>query len=72
MFSRALIPKLNVLDLCVLKGQSRDKDCLCKIFWQHFANQRNRFYIVFAKFFGNILQIRETGFTSRVPLFEIS
>jgi hypothetical protein len=57
MFSRALIPvpKLNVLDFRVLKGQSHDNVCLCKILWQplydavvskqHFANQRNQFYI---------------------------
>jgi hypothetical protein len=53
MFSRALIPKLNVLDFCVLKGQSHDKVSLCKKF-------------------GNILQIRETDFTSRAPLLEKS
>jgi hypothetical protein len=45
MFSRALIPKLNVLDFRVLKGQPHNKGSVCKIFWQHFANQRNRFYI---------------------------
>jgi hypothetical protein len=53
MFSRALIPKFNVLDFRVLKGQSHNK-------------------VVFAKIFGNILQIRETDFTSRAPLFEKS
>jgi hypothetical protein len=30
MFSRALIPELNVLDFRVLKGQTHDKICLCK------------------------------------------
>jgi hypothetical protein len=34
MFSRALIPKLNVLDFSVLKGQTHDKVCLCKTFRQ--------------------------------------
>jgi hypothetical protein len=46
MFSRVLIPKLNVLDFRVLKGQSHDKVSLFKIVWQHFVNQRNRFYIL--------------------------
>jgi hypothetical protein len=32
MFSRALIPKLNVLDFRVLKGQSHDEVIFCKIF----------------------------------------
>jgi hypothetical protein len=54
MFSRALLTKLNCLDFRVLKGQSYDKVCLCKILWlplfdavslwQHFAYQRNWFY----------------------------
>jgi hypothetical protein len=63
MFYRALIPKLNVLDFCVLKGQSHDKVCLCKFFWQLLYDE-----VVCTK----ILQIRETGFTSRAPLFEKS
>jgi hypothetical protein len=60
MFSRALIPKLNVLDFRVLKGQSHDKVCLCKFFWQPLYD---------AAVCSNILQIRETSFTSRVLLF---
>jgi hypothetical protein len=56
MFSRALIPKLNVLDFLLLKGQSRYKVCLCKIFWQLLYDK-----VVCS----SILQIRETGFTSR-------
>jgi hypothetical protein len=52
MFSRSLIPKLNVLDFRVLKGQSYDKVCLCKIFWQPLYDAVVRC---------NILQIRETG-----------
>jgi hypothetical protein len=63
MFSRALILKLNVLDFCVLKGQSHDKVCLCKVFWQPLYD---------AVVCSNILQIRETGFTYRAPLFEKS
>jgi hypothetical protein len=33
MFSWALLTKLNCFDFYVLKGQSHDKVCLCKIFW---------------------------------------
>jgi hypothetical protein len=63
MFSRALIPKLSVLDFRVLTGQSNYKVCLCKICWQPLND---------AVVCSNILQIRETGFTSRAPLFEKS
>jgi hypothetical protein len=63
MFSMALIPKLNVLDFGVLKGQSHDKVCLYKIFRQPLYD---------AVVCSVILQIRETGFTSRAPLFEKS
>jgi hypothetical protein len=35
MFSRALIPKLNVLDFRVLKGQSHDK-----VFFEKFLGNR--------------------------------
>jgi hypothetical protein len=52
MFYWALIPKLNVLDFRVLKRQSHDKVCLCKIVWQPLYD---------AVVFSNILQIRETG-----------
>jgi hypothetical protein len=62
-FYRALIPKLNVLDFRVLKGQSHDKVCLCKIVWSPLYD---------AVVCSNILQIRETGFTSRTALFEKS
>jgi hypothetical protein len=63
MFSRALIPKLNVLDFLMFKGQSHDKVCLCKHFWQPLYD---------AVVCSNIFQIRETGFTSSAPLFEKS
>jgi hypothetical protein len=63
MFSRALSNKLNCLDFRMLKGQSYDKVCLCKILWLPLYN---------AVVCGNILQIRETGFTPRAPLFEKS
>jgi hypothetical protein len=56
MFSRALLTKLNCLDFLLLKGQSQDKICPCKIFWQLLYD---------AVVCSNILQIRETGFTSR-------
>jgi hypothetical protein len=59
MFSRALLSKLNCLDFRVLKGQSHDKVCLCKSLWLPL-------YDVVC---GNILQIRETGFTV-LKLFE--
>jgi hypothetical protein len=52
MTSRALIPKLNVLDFRKLKGQSHDKVCLCKICWQPLYDA-----VVCSK----ILPIRETG-----------
>jgi hypothetical protein len=32
MFSRVLIPKLNVLDFRVLKGQSQDNICFANFF----------------------------------------
>jgi hypothetical protein len=60
MFSRALLTKLNCFDFCVLKGQPHDKVCLCKILWLPLYD---------AEVCGNILQIRETGFTPRAPLF---
>jgi hypothetical protein len=63
MFSRALLTKLICLDFRVLKGQSHDKVCLCKIVWLPLYD---------AVVCGNILQIRETGFTPRAPLFEKS
>jgi hypothetical protein len=63
MFSRALILKLNVMDFRELKGQSHNKVCLCEIFWQPLYD---------TLVCRNILQIRETGFTSRAPLFEKS
>jgi hypothetical protein len=59
MFSRALLTKLNCLDFLLLKGQSQDKMCLCKILWQPLYD---------AVVCGHILQIRETGFTLRAPL----
>jgi hypothetical protein len=31
--SRALLTKLNCLDFLLLKGQSQNKICLCKILW---------------------------------------
>jgi hypothetical protein len=61
MFSMALVPKLNVLDFRVLKRQSHDKVCLCKICWPPLYD---------TLVCNNNLQIRETGFTSRAPLFE--
>jgi hypothetical protein len=63
MFSRALLTKLNYLDFRVLKGQSHDKVCLCKILWLPLYD---------AVICSNILQIRETGYKSRAPLFEKS
>jgi hypothetical protein len=60
MFSMALLTKLNCLDFRVLKGQSHDKLCLCKIFGLPLYD---------AVAFSNILQIRETGLISRTPLF---
>jgi hypothetical protein len=63
MFSRALLTKLNCLDFCVLKVQSHDKVCLCKILC---------LLLYDAVVCGNFLQIRETGFTPRAPLFEKS
>jgi hypothetical protein len=63
MFSRALLAKLNCFDFLLLKGQSQDKVCLCKILWLPLYD---------AVVCGNILQIRETGFTPRAPLFEKS
>jgi hypothetical protein len=63
MFSRALRTKLNCLDFHVLKGQSHDKVCLFKILW---------LLLYEAVVCGNILQIRETGFTPRASLFEKS
>jgi hypothetical protein len=61
MFSRTLLTKLNCLDFLLLKGQSQDKVCLCKILWLPLYD---------AVVCGNILQIRETGLTPRTPLFE--
>jgi hypothetical protein len=55
--------KLNGLDFLLLKGQSYNKVCLCKISWLPLYN---------AVVYVNILQIRETGFTSRDPMFEKS
>jgi hypothetical protein len=63
MFSRALLTKLNCLDFRVLKGQSHDKNCLRKNLWLPLYD---------AVVCGNILQIRETVFTARAPLFEKS
>jgi hypothetical protein len=58
MFSRALLTKLNCLDFRMLMGQSHEQDCLCKILWLPLYN---------TVVCGNILQIRETGFTPRAP-----
>jgi hypothetical protein len=63
MFSRVLLSKLSCLDFLLLKGQSQDKVCLCKILWLPLFD---------AVVFSNILQIRETTFTLRAPLFEKS
>jgi hypothetical protein len=63
MFSRALLTKLNCLDFLLLKGQCQDKVCVCKILWLPLYD---------AVVCGNILEIRETGFTLRTPLFEKS
>jgi hypothetical protein len=63
MISRALLTKLNCLDFRVLKGQSHDKVCFREILWLPLYK---------AEVCGNILQIRETGFTPRAPLFEKS
>jgi hypothetical protein len=63
MFSRALHTKLNFLDFRVLKEQSHDKVCLCKILWLPLYD---------AVVCVNILQIIETGYTPRAPLFEKS
>jgi hypothetical protein len=58
-----LLTKFNCLDFLLLMGQSQDKICLCTIFWQPLYD---------AEVCSNILQIRETGFTSRSPLLEKS
>jgi hypothetical protein len=58
MFSGALLTELNCLDFLLLKGQSQDKVCLCKILWLPLYD---------AVVCGNILQIRETGFTPEPP-----
>jgi hypothetical protein len=63
MYSKALILKLNYLDFLLFKGQSHDKAYLCK-------NVLLTLYD--AVDCGNILQIRETGFTSRALLYEKS
>jgi hypothetical protein len=63
MFSRALLTKMNCLDFRVLMGQSYDKVCLFKILWLQLYD---------AVVCGNILPIRETGFTPRAPLLEKS
>jgi hypothetical protein len=58
MFSRALLTKLNCLDVRVLKEETHDKVCLCKILWLPLYD---------AVVCGNILQISETGFTPTAP-----
>jgi hypothetical protein len=63
MFSMSMLTKWNCLDFRVLHGQSHDKVCLCKILWLLLHG---------AVVCGNILQIRETGFTPIAPLFEKS
>jgi hypothetical protein len=63
MVSRALIPMLNVLDFCVLKEQPTIKFVFAKFFWQPLYD---------AVVCSNFVQIRETDFTSRVPLLEKS
>jgi hypothetical protein len=63
MFSRALLTKLNYFDFLLLKGQSQDKVCLCKIL---------KLPLYDAVVCGKILQIIETVFTPRAPLFEKS
>jgi hypothetical protein len=60
MYSKALIPKLNILDF-LQQGQSHNKVCICKNFWLPLYN---------AVVCSSILQIRETGFTA--PLVEKS
>jgi hypothetical protein len=57
MFSRVLLTNFNCLDFRVLKGQFHDQVCLCKILW---------LLLYDAVVCSNILQIRETGFTSTV------
>jgi hypothetical protein len=59
MFSRVLLTKLNCLDFRVLKGQSHDKVCLCKILLLPLYD---------ALVCNNILQIRVTLFRGTVPL----
>jgi hypothetical protein len=63
MFPRALLIKLNCLDFLLLKGQSQDVVSLFKILWLPLYD---------AVVCGNILRLRETGFTPRAPLFEKS
>jgi hypothetical protein len=63
MYSKSLLAKLNSLDFLLLKGKSHNKACLCKILWLPLND---------AVVCSNILQFRETGFTSRAPLFEKS
>jgi hypothetical protein len=63
MYSKALTPELNCLDFVLLKGKSRDKVCICK---------KILLPLYDAVVCSNILKIRETGFTSRAPLFEKS
>jgi hypothetical protein len=63
MFSRALLTKLNCLDFRLLNGQSHNKVCLCKNLWLPLYD---------AAVCSSILQISETGFIPRAPLFEKS
>jgi hypothetical protein len=58
MFSMVLLTKWNYLDFCGLNGQSHEEVCLRKIFWLLLYD------VVVCS---NILQIRETGFTSSAP-----
>jgi hypothetical protein len=62
MYSQPLLARLIGLDFLLLKGQSHGNVCSLQNFTVRYD----------AKVYGNIFQIRETGFTSRAPMFEKS
>jgi hypothetical protein len=65
VYSMPLFARMNGLDFLLSKRQSHDNACSL----QNFVASDT---LHDAKVYGNILQIRETGFTSRAPMFEKS